>query len=30
MVWFIVDGLIDQDAKVSDAASIREYIRRKL
>lgn len=30
MVWFIVDGLIDQDAKVSDAASIREYILRKL
>ena len=30
MVWFIVDGVIDQDAKVSDSASIREYLRRKL
>ncbi|MBP5484043.1 MAG: TlpA family protein disulfide reductase [Bacteroidales bacterium] len=30
MAWFIVNGEIDQDAKVSDAASIREYIRRKL
>ena len=30
MAWFIVDGTIDQDARVSDAASLREYLRRKL
>lgn len=30
MAWFIVDGTIDQNAKVTDAASLREYIRRQL
>ena len=30
MAWFIVDGTIDQNAKVRDAASLREYIRRQL
>ena len=30
MVWFLVDGSIDADAKVTDAASIRTYLRRKL
>ena len=29
-VWFIVDGEIDPDAQVSDDASIRAYIRKKL
>ena len=29
-VWFIVDGEIDPDARVSDDASIRAYIRKKL
>ncbi|MBQ6911462.1 MAG: TlpA family protein disulfide reductase [Bacteroidales bacterium] len=30
MAWFIVDGTIDQNAKVTDAASLRDYIRRQL
>ena len=30
MAWFIVDGTIDLNAKVRDAASLREYIRRQL
>lgn len=30
MVWFIVDGEIDADARVTDAASIRDYLRKKL
>lgn len=30
MVWFIADGEIDADAKVTDAASMRSYLRRKL
>ena len=30
MVWFIVDGAIDTEAKASNAAEIREYLRRKL
>ena len=30
MAWFIVDGTVDQDAKVRDAASLKEYLRRKL
>ena len=30
MVWFIVDGNIDNDAKVRNAAEIKEYLRRKL
>ena len=30
MAWFIVNGTIDQDAKVSNAATLREYLRRKL
>ena len=30
MAWFLVDGVMDPDAKVSNAASIREYLRKKL
>lgn len=30
MVWFIVDGTIDADAKINNAASIRDYLRKKL
>ncbi|MBQ2172627.1 MAG: redoxin domain-containing protein [Bacteroidales bacterium] len=30
MVWFIVDGNIDNDARVRNAAEIKEYLRRKL
>ena len=30
MVWFIVDDTVDNTAKVHDAASLREYLRRKL
>ena len=30
MVWFIVDGNIDSEAKVRNAADIKEYLRRKL
>lgn len=30
MAWFIVNGEIDPDARVSDAESIRQYLRRKL
>ena len=30
MVWFLVDGEIDPDAKVKDLASIRAYLRKKL
>ncbi|MBP3257485.1 MAG: AhpC/TSA family protein [Bacteroidales bacterium] len=30
MVWFIVDGLVDSDAKVRNAADIKDYLRRKL
>ena len=30
MVWFIVDGSIDSEANASNAAEIREYLRRKL
>ena len=30
MAWFIVDGTIDLNAKVHDAASLRDYIRRQL
>ncbi len=30
MAWFIVDGELDMDAKVRDAASLRDYLRRKL
>ena len=30
MAWFIVDGTVDQDAKVRDAASLKEYLRRTL
>jgi len=30
MVWFIVDGNIDNDARVRNAADIKEYLRRKL
>jgi hypothetical protein len=30
MVWFIVDGLVDSDAKVRNAADIKDYLHRKL
>lgn len=30
MVWFIVDGTIDVNAKVSNEADIRKYLRKKL
>ena len=30
MVWFIVDGNIDSEAQVRNAADIRDYLRRKL
>ncbi|MBO4634607.1 MAG: TlpA family protein disulfide reductase [Bacteroidales bacterium] len=30
LAWFIVDGVIDPDAKVRDAADIRGYLRKKL
>jgi hypothetical protein len=30
MVWFIVDGAVDTDAKVRNAQDIRSYLRRKL
>lgn len=30
MLWFLVDGEIDADAKVSDLASMRSYLRKKL
>ena len=30
MAWFIVDGMVDNTAKVHDAASLKEYLRRKL
>ena len=30
MLWFLVDGEIDPDAKVTDLASMRAYIRKKL
>jgi hypothetical protein len=30
MVWFIMDGNIDSEAKVRNAADIKEYLRRKL
>lgn len=30
MVWFIADGAIDTDVRVSSADDIRKYIRRKL
>lgn len=30
MVWFIVDGNIDNEARVSNAADIKEYLRKKL
>ena len=30
MAWFIVDGTIDRDANVRNAASLRDYLRRKL
>ena len=30
MAWFIVDETVDQDAKVRDAATLKEYLRRKL
>lgn len=30
MVWFIVDGSIDAEAKASNAAEIREYLKRQL
>ena len=30
MAWFIVDGTVDQDARVSNAATLKDYLRRKL
>ncbi len=30
MAWFIVNGTVDQDARVRDAASLKDYLRRKL
>jgi hypothetical protein len=30
MVWFIVDGSVDDEAQVRNAADIKEYLRRKL
>ena len=30
MVWFIVDGGVDDEAQVRNAADIKEYLRRKL
>jgi hypothetical protein len=30
MVWFIVDGNVDGDAKVRNASDIRDYLRKKL
>lgn len=30
MVWFIVDGSIDHDAKVRNAADIKDYLRKTL
>ena len=30
MVWFIVDGEVDSEARLYDTASIRNYLRRKL
>ena len=30
MAWFIVDDALDTDAKVSNAADIRNYLRKKL
>lgn len=30
MVWFIIDGNIDSEAKVRNAADIREYLRKKM
>jgi hypothetical protein len=30
MVWFLVNGEIDTDAKVGNAADIRAYLKKKL
>ena len=30
MAWFIVDGTLDSEARVRDAVSLRDYLRRKL
>ena len=30
MLWFLVDGEIDPDARVKDLASVRAYLRKKL
>jgi len=30
MVWFIVDGNIDNEARVRNAEDIKDYLRRKL
>ena len=30
MVWFIVDGNVDGEAKVRNANDIRDYLRKKL